>query len=287
MKSLIKIILISICFLLIATPFSPAKETPTISTAAQVQPSSVFDITYVVFIWTPVSSLLNPRWVDQFEFKAGDVFSAYTTKRGQLDGTWIESNVGNGTWFQAWVEREETSTTTTTPTGTTTTIPSVQSTGTSGVIQPKANELKYDINIWGISFNYTPPAPFDDFVFSTILGYGAYLGADAFFMGFANFPNEITCGSITPNQAEQGDTPKLTIGCTNANFLSAGNVEVGFVPSDGIDVIAVSKLNNSEIEVSIEIAEDADITTRTVTVTIDGTPAISPNLKFTVIRSST
>lgn len=272
MKHLLKILLIGISILTIATPFSPAKETPTISTVSQVQTSSVFDITYAVFIWTPISTFFNPRYLDQFEFKAGDVFSAYTTRRGELTGTWIESDLGNGTWFQAWVEREETSTTTTTP-ETTTTIPSVQSTGTSKLIQPKANELKYDVNIWGISFNYTPPAPFNTFTFSTIWGYGAYLGADAFFMGFANFPTEITCGSVSPSEAEQGDSLTVTIGCTNANFLSAGNIDVSFSGDNDITVSDPSVKNNNEITVSIQIDADAEISDRTVTVIIDGIAA--------------
>jgi hypothetical protein len=273
MKSLIKILLISICILSITPSFSPAKPPPTVSTASQVQPSSVFDITYVVYIWTPVSTLFNPRYIDQFEFKAGDVFSAYTTRRGELTGTWIESDLGNRTWFQAWVEREETSTTTTTPTETTTTTPLGQSTGTSRLIQPKANELKYDVNIWGISFNYTPPAPFNTFTFSTILGYGAYLGADAFFMGFANFPTEITCGSVSPSEAEQGDSLTVTIGCTNANFLSAGNIDVSFSGNNDITVSDPSVKNNNEITVSIQIDADAEISDRTVTVIIDGIAA--------------
>ncbi len=272
MKHLIKFLLVGICILLIATPSSPAKDSPVKSAANQASPSSVFDITYAVFVWTPVSTLFRPRYVDQFEFKAGDVFSAYTTRYGELTGTWIESDVGNRTWFQAWVEKEETSTTTTTPTETTTTIPSGQSTGMSRLIEAKGNELKYEIHIWGISFNYTPPAPFDNFTFSTILGYGNYLGADALFMGFANFPTELTCGSITPSEAEQGDTLTVTIGCTNANFRSANTIDVSF-SGGGIDVGDPSVISDSEITVAIEIADDAEISERTVNVIVDGISA--------------
>ena len=286
MKSLIKILLISICILTIATPFSPAKETQTISAAAQVQPSSVFDITYAVFIWTPVSTLFNPRYIDQFWFKAGNVFSAYTTRRGELAGKWIESDIGNGTWFQAWVEREEISTTTTTPTETTTTITLGQSTGTSRLIQPKANELKYDINIWGISFDYTPPAPFDNFVFSTIIGYGAYLGANAFFMGYANFPTEITCGSVSPSEAQQGDSLTITIGCQNAKFRSAGTIKVSM--GAGITIVGDPAVkNDKEITVSIKIDNDADFSyPRTVTITIDDVD-VTAETKFTIQKKTT
>ena len=276
MKHLIKFLLVGICILLIATPSSPAKDSPVKSAAYQVSPSSVFDITYAVFVWTPVSTLFRPRYIDQFEFKAGDVFSAYTTRYGELTGTWIETELGNDpdanfqniTWFQAWVEKEETSTTTTTP-ETTTTTPSVQSTGMSRLIQPKGNELKYDIHIWGASFT----APFGAFTFSTILGYGAYLGADAFFIGFANFPLEITCGSISPSEAEQGDNLTVTIGCTNARFLSADTIDVSFSGNNDITVGEPSVKNNNEITVAITIDADAEISDRTVTVIIDGIAA--------------
>ena len=80
MKHLIKFLLVGICILLIATPSSPAKDSPVKSAAYKTSPSSVFDITYAVFVWTPVSTLFRPRYIDQFEFKAGDVFSAYTTR---------------------------------------------------------------------------------------------------------------------------------------------------------------------------------------------------------------
>ena len=80
--------------------------------------ASIRDNTYVVYIWTPVStSLLNPRWVDQFEFDSGDVFRAYTTKEAQLAGTWIETPLGLSSWFQAFVEKPEETTTTTSEPG--------------------------------------------------------------------------------------------------------------------------------------------------------------------------
>jgi len=288
MKHLVKIFLIGICMLLIAAPSSPAKETPGKSAAYRTQPSSVFDITYAVFVWTPVSTFFNPRYIDQFEFKAGDVFSAYTTKHGELTGTWIESEIGNGTWFQAWVEKEETSTTTTTPSGTTTTTPSVQSVGTSGLNQVKDHKLKYDINIWGISYAFTPPEPFNTLTYSTIFGYGAYLGVDAFFLGFASIPgpdDEPKFGSISPEEAEQGDTLTVTITCTNTKFESADVIKVDM--GAGITVGDPSVRNDNEITVSITIADDADFTfKRTVTVTVDSV-SISEAEAFTVKKKTT
>ena len=285
MKSLLKILLIGICIFSIATPFSPAKETPKISTVYQLQTPSVFDITYVVYIWTPISTLFNPRYIDQFEFKAGDVFSAYTTKYGELTGTWIESDLGYGTWFQAWVIKEETSTTTTTP-ETTTSIPSLLSTGTSRLITTNGDKLKFDINIWGISFNYIPPAPFGTLTFSTILGYGAYLGVDVLFIGFANFPTEITCGSVTPSEAEQGETLSVTIGCSNANFRSAGTIKVSM--GAGITVNGnPSVIDDKQISVNITIDSDADFSyARAVTISIDDID-ITAATKFTILEQTT
>jgi len=281
MKHLIKILLIGICILTIATPFSSAKETQTISAATQVQPSSVFDITYAVFVWTPVSTIFNPRYIDQLEFKAGDVFSAYTTKRGELTGTWIESATGNTTWFQAWVEREETSTTTTTPTETTTTTPSVQSTDNLRLKPLNENDLKFDINIWGISF--TPPQPFQNF--STIIGYGAYLGADAFFFGFATVPTEPSFGSISPSSGFQEQSLDLTITGVNTTFQDDGPVDIAFIPNENeeIKITSVNTVSNIEIECKIEISPTATPGLRSVTITYDdGNKIVSGSNKFEV-----
>ncbi len=278
MKSLIKILLIGICILSIAAPFSPAKEPATVSAASQVQPSSVFDITYAVFVWTPVSTLFNPRYIDQFEFKAGDVFSAYTTKRGELTGTWIESEVGKGTWFQAWVEKEETSTTTTTP-ETTTSIPTGQSTDRLQLNPLSKDDLKFDINIWGISFK--PPAPFQNL--SAIVGYGAYLGANAFFFGFASVPTEPTFGSISPVEGEQNQTIEVTITGLNTTFESAGEITVDM--GEGIEVDTPAVRSDTELRVNITIAADAEAGPRTVVVTYDNS-VISKANAFTVLEQS-
>jgi hypothetical protein len=278
MKHLIKILMMGICILLSATPFSPATGTPTISAPAQVQPSSVFDITYAVFVWTPVSTLFRPRYIDQFEFKAGDVFSAYTSRHGELTGTWIESKTGNSTWFQAWVVKEVPTTTTTTP-ETTTTIPAVQSTDNLRIKPLSENDLNFDINIWGISF--TPPQPFQNF--STIIGYGAYLGADAFFFGFATVPTEPTFGSISPVEGEQGQTIEVTITGVNTTFESAGLITVDM--GEKIDVGTPAVRSDTELRVSITIASDAEATARTVTVTYDNN-VISKANAFTVLEQT-
>ena len=281
MKHLIKFFLVGICILLIATPSSPAKDSPVKSAAYKTSPSSVFDITYAVFVWTPVSTLFRPRYIDQFEFKAGDVFSAYTSRYGELTGTWIESDIGNGTWFQAWVEKEETSTTTTTPSTTTSAI-----TANASRIQ-LSDKLDYDINIWGVSSSFTPPEPFDTFTYSTIFGYGAYLGADAFFLGFARIPgpdDEPSFGSISPEEGEQGQTFEVTITGVNTTFESAGDIEVSL--GEGIEVGSPAVRSDTELRVTITIASDAEAGPRTVTVTYDNNVIFGANV-FEVLEQST
>lgn len=287
MKHLIKVLLVGICILLIATPSSPAKDSPVKSAAYQASPSSVFDITYAVFVWTPVSTLFRPRYIDQFEFKAGDVFSAYTSRYGELTGTWIESDIGNGTWFQAWVEKEETSTTTTTPSTTTSAI-----TANASRIQ-LSDKLNYDINIWGVSSSFTPPEPFDIFTYSTIFGYGAYLGADAFFLGFARIPGpdeEPSFGSISPAEGEQEQSLDVTITGVNTTFQDDGPVDIAFVPNDNneITITNVSTISNTEIECNIEISSTATPGFRTVVVTYDdGSKVVTGTNKFEVKQKGT
>jgi hypothetical protein len=269
MKYIFKSFLLSICILCLAPALSTAKETPMLQADYQIQPSSIFDITYAVLIWTPVSTLFNPRYVDQFEFKAGDVFSAYTTKRGELTGTWIETVVGPSTWFQAWVQKEETSTTTTTPA--TTTTPQTQSTGNLRLNQLNEKQLKFDINIWGVSFTFVPPPPLDTFGFSTIFGYGAYLGADAFFLGFASVPGtgeEPEFGSVSPAEGVLGDKITVTITGTNTNFQT-GQTKVFW--GEGITNVGTPDVDSpTELSQQIEIADDAPLGKTSVSVTFPG-----------------
>ena len=174
-----------------------------------------------LIIWTPAGSPLIPRWADQFEFDAGDVFRAYTTTKAELSGTWIETPLGSSSWFQAYVEKsEESTTTTTTPANTTTTIPSFRS--PSGSLST-SQKVKYDINLWGLSFlNSCLILPFDAFGYSVIIGYGNYLGANATFLGFAAVPGPgktPSFGGISPNEGEQEQTyTDVTITGVNTKF---------------------------------------------------------------------
>jgi hypothetical protein len=221
--------------------------------------ASIRDNTYLVFVWTSASSLLTPRWADQFEFDAGDVYRAYTTREGELTGTWIETPVGTSSWFQAYVEKSvETTTTTSTPEET----PS----GRSGsLVAPQ--QLKFDINIWGISYE----VPLGLFNFSFILGYGAYLGADAVFLGVSTVPGIgglAFFGSINPASGVQGDTLTVTIGGINTNFQT-GETEV--IWGDGIENVGTPDVDSTtELSQQIEIANDAPLGLTSVTVTYTG-----------------
>lgn len=270
MKTHFKILILSICISLLSL--------------SAVQGVSIQDNTYVVFVWTPVSSLLNPRWVDQFEFDSGDVYRAYTTRQAQLTGTWIETPLVelpliSVTWFQAYVEKaEETTTTTTTPA--TTSAPQVL---TRSLLTPQ--EVKYDINIWGLAYTYSlqfdnPSDPANPFIlgFSVLSGNGAYLGADATFWGIAGLGGTggggggtAKFGSISPNTGTQESTLKdVEITATNTTFQDDGVNEVIFSPADGITVSNIRTKDNTTIEVDITIAVDAPLDPkRTVVVSWD------------------
>ncbi len=253
MKKLYKNLLIIICIVLI--PLSPAL-------------ASVSDNNYVVLVWTPTSTLINPQWVDQFEFDAGDVFRVYTTREAELTGKWFETPLGSLTWFQAYVEREEEETTTTTPA--TTTTATVQS---GSMIIPLRETSKYDINLWGVSYEFIPPPPLDTFGYSIILGYGAYLGVNATFLGIASVPGpgeEPSFGGISPDVVEQEQSyTDVTITGVNTTFQDDPPVTITFTPSDGLTISNISIISNTRIEFDLDVATNASTGPRSVTVTYD------------------
>ncbi len=254
MKRIHKSILLSVCIALL--PLSAVQ-------------ASVSDNVYAVFIWTPVSSLINPKWVDQFEFDAGDVFRVYTTREGELTGMWMETPLGSSTWFQAFVEREEEETTTTTPA--TTTTPTIQS---GSVIKPQREVSTYDVNLWGLSFEFIPPAPFDTFGYSVIVGYGAYLGVNAAFIGVASIPGpgeEPSFGGISPDVVVQEQSyTDVTITGVNTTFQDDPPVVIAISPDDGLTISNISIISNTRIEFDLDVATNASTGSRSVTVTYDG-----------------
>ena len=256
---------------------------------------SIKDNTYLVLIRTPTR-----LWADQFEFDAGDVYRAYTTLKGSFTGTWIETelielNNFSLTWFQAFVlKSEETTTTTTTPA--TTTIPNFGNL-LGSLVTPQ--QVKYDINIWGIASTYTitlPPDPTDPFNiptfgFSLMMGYGAYLGADVTFMGIASVQGGgggggiPAFGSISPDEGEQESTlTGVEITGENTTFKDDGVNAIIFSPDDGLTITNITVQDNTTVEFDLEISASASTGLRSVIVTYDNfTKVITGESVFEVL----
>ena len=269
MKNLFKISLLSLCILFLSdSVICSTKVTPPLKAdeGYQIQPTSISDITYSVFIWTESGGIV-PKYFPQFEFDAGDVFKAtsVSSEYSELTGTWTETDFVAFTHFTARVETSDETTTTTT----------ADSPATQDILIPQSIEpeqTSFLINLWGLSFDFTPPPPFDTIAFSMLFGAGAYLGADVFFTGFAGTEPDIPeFGSISPNEGKQESTlTGVTITGKNTKFQDKPPVEVSFTPDDGLTVSSISTISNTEIEFDLTIAVDAPTTFRGVTVTYDG-----------------
>jgi len=245
-----------------------------------VHGESIKDNTYVVFIQVPTRI-----WIDQFEFDAGDVYNAYTTKRAQLTGTWIETELIDTqffslTWFQAYVEKEEEPTTTTTTPETTTTVPGLNQFFSENLVNSQ-KVVKYDINIWGLASIFTVPLIAPDGTplsigFSLLTGYGAYLGADSTFFGIASVTGggggggEPAFGSISPDSGRQESTlTAVEITGENTTFQDDGVNSIIFSPDDGLTISNISVQNNTTVRFDLEISASASTGLRSVIVTYD------------------
>jgi hypothetical protein len=76
-------------------------------------------------------------------------------------------------------------------------------------------------------------------------------------------------GAINPDQGEQESTLSVEIACINTTFRDDGFSEILFSPNDGLTVSNVVVLSNTEIEFELEIAADAPVGIKTVTVIWD------------------
>ena len=244
-----------------------------------VHGESIKDNTYVVFIQVPTRI-----WIDQFEFDAGDVYNAYTTKRAQLTGTWIETELIDTqffslTWFQAFVEKEEEPTTTTTTPETTTTVPGPNQFFSENLVN--SQQVKYDINIWGLASIFTVPfiAPDGTAIsigFSLLTGYGAYLGADSTFWGIASVTGGgggggvPAFGSISPDSGQKESTlTAVEITGENTTFQDDGVNSIIFTPDDGLTISNISVQNNTTVRFDLVISASASTGLRSVIVTYD------------------
>ncbi len=153
--------------------------------------------------------------------------------------------------------------------------------------QITTQNAKYDINLWGISYVFTPPPPLNLFGYSIIAGSGAYLGVDSVFLGFASVPGvgaEPEFGSISPEKEEQGQTVEVTITGKYTKFEQAAIIVVDM--GKDIDVGTPAVISDTELRVSITISETAEVGPRTVTVTYDSTVIFKADA-FEVLKKTT
>jgi len=258
MKNLFKILL-CLCILTISIPvIYSTKGTDLLKAdeSYQIQPTSIDDLTYLLFVKGP-ERLYTPT----FEFEAGNSLKVIGASHeyGELTGIWQEVDFPTFSFFQAQVEESETVTTTTTTTPT-----------TSNLVLDRfetTEKTKFLINLWGISFASLPP-PFDSV--GMLLGAGAYLGANVVFIGFTSTPGEEPkFGSISPSEGSRESTVSCTVTCFNTTFRDDPPVNVSFSPTTGTDLVVsgLSVVSNTEIEFDLEIAVEAELGEKIVTVT--------------------
>jgi len=231
----------------------------------QPQATKIDDLTYFVLVFAE-----NEFYIDQFEFEAGDKF-ILTSRKGDYTGIWSAVDLLTFTYFTAKIEVTKTSSSTTTTASTT-------GANLVGYSSREAEKMSdYLVNIWG--FANTLPPPFESL--SSMIGAGAYLGADAFFLGFTLITTEPTFGSIKPDKATQGDK-NVAIEVTGLNTeFESGNTEVGFTPSDGITVKNIDVDDKTTVNFDIDVDFDAPTGTKSVTVTYPGGSITGTN-KFTI-----
>lgn len=271
MKNRFKIFLLILCILFsyIAVIFSTTgTDLLKADEHYQIQSSTnIDDETYAVLVFTG-----SKIYVDLFEFEAGDKFIV-TSQDGDFTGTWSALDILTFTYFTAKVSAPVITTTTTT----------ISETNTHAV-QPKSDF----INIWG--FVSTAPPPFDNLGF--MIGGGAYLGKESFFLGITqrDVTGDPEFGSITPSEGSRESTVNCTITASNTTFRDDPPVDVTFSPTTGTDLIVsnISVVSNEEIEFDLGIAVDAALGVKTVTVIWDDPPrsvsSDSVSKFFTVIE---
>jgi len=269
MKNLLKISLLSLCILTISTTViysNNGVDSLEADKHYQIQTTGIDDETYAVFIFTG-----SKIYFDLFEFEAGDEFIV-TSQDGDFTGTWKAADFLSFTYFTAKVAE-------TVETTTTTSIPEEEETNTHA-IQPRADF----INIWG--FVISLPVPLDSLGF--MIGGGAYLGKQSFFLGFAqrDVTGDSEFGSINPDEGKRDDKLTVTITGRNTQFKT-GETEV--IWGEGITNVGTPDLDSQDPETKlsqqIEIAEDAPLGVTSVTVTYPG-GSITGVDKFTVLEQA-
>lgn len=258
MKNLFKIFFLSLCILFLSVPVIDSTKISDPLKADEpyrIQPTSINDLTYLLFVKGP-----ERLYIPTFEFEAGNSLKVIGASHeyGELTGIWQEVDFPTFSFFQAQVEESETVTTTTTAPATTNLMMDRFET---------TEKTKFLIDLWGISFA-SLPSPFDSV--GMLLGAGAYLGANVVFIGFTSMPGEEPkFGSITPVEGSRESTVSCTVTCFNTTFRDDPPVNVSFSPTTGTDLVisGLSVVSNTEIEFDLEIAVEAELGERIVTVT--------------------
>ena len=281
MKYLYKISFVSLCILLFSLSVIYAtKGTDSLEAdkSYQIQPTSISDVTYTVFIWTGKSII--PKYFPQFEFEAGDILkvTSVSSEISELTGTWTETDFGIFTHFTARVEVSETTTTTTADSTT-------KNTAVPQSAEPKA---AFMINLWGLSFDFTPPEPFNVIAFNILIGAGSYLGADVIFSGFAGTTDVPEFGSINPSEGNQGEQLlDVEITCKNTEFITDGVDNITFIPPDDITITNITVKDDTHVEFDLEIGFTAVTGVRPVSITTGGETYTSESGKGFTINEST
>ena len=255
MKKLFTISLLIVCILFSSIAVIYSTNDPDLLKADELSMLSteIDDETYAVLIFTG-----SKIYFDQFEFDAGDVFNL-TSEEGDYTGSWTATDIAGFTYFTAKVEEPDITTTTTTTTETENQV---------------ASQAEFTINIWGFVTGC-----------GLMIGGGAYFDADVFFLGYTKRVEgeDPEFAGISPNSATQGDqNVVVVITGTNTNF-ETGETTVSF-SGEGITVSPNPDIEDeTELSVEIDIAEDADVGFRSVTVIYPGGSIVGEE-EFEVLR---
>ena len=266
MKKIFKIVVLSICTLLIPYSVGHAQENGGGFTPLD-------GLVYYLYVKGPARI-----WTPTFEFKAGNTLKVVgaSYEYGELNGVWQEAPLGFFSFFWAQVESEEpvdTTTTTTTPNE----IPSLS---LSEIKPAQTEKTKFLINLWGLSFPENPFVPI-----RLIIGSGDYMKATGVtYIGLAAGVTEPAFGSIGPNSgAKESSLTDVQISCFNTTFLDGFSITIQFQPSEGLTVSNQRALSNTLLEFDLEISSTAATGPRSVTVTYGDPPtSVVGNSVFTV-----
>lgn len=243
--------------------------------------ASINGLIYVLMVKAP-----NKTYFPTFEFEAGNslIVIGASHEYGELTGTWQEAPLGNFSYFQAQVEKAETTTSTPSSTTTTATITGSAAKINMSAVQPaQSDKTKFLINLSGFSF--VPPEPFQNF--NMLLGVGAYLGADVIFIGFTGTTGQPQCSSVDPVSGTQGqENIQIDLVGTNTNFVE-GKTTVTF-SGTGISVSGVTVLDSENLSFNIDIDEFATVGARDVIVTVSNpVQSVTCAQAFTVLTKGT